>query len=272
MPDVAWNRYFWNETSNWPLGGEEWSATWGGSSAQWFGSLLPRLRCFVPCRAILEIAPGFGRWTRFLLALCQEYAGIDVSETCVAACRERFASQGSFHTNDGYSLAAVPDGRFDLVFSFDSLVHAEMDVIQSYLPQVVSKLRSRGVAFLHHSNLRMLDGKAVNNHARAPTVSAALVQTCVNVAGGHVLRQEIIDWGGTEHLDCLTLFARAGAYDQETIVRSNTSFMAEAEIIRSSIAPWQFDSKPIEGRRAQGRLRRILAQWVSTRPSEADKP
>ncbi len=47
----------------------------------------------------------------------------------------------------------VADGSIDFVFSFDSLVHAEEDVIRSYLDQLGQKLRPDGVGFLHHSNL-----------------------------------------------------------------------------------------------------------------------
>lgn len=239
MPDTAWNSQVFGGSYDWSGGGEEWSEVWGGSAAQWFGALLPRLRCFVPCRSILEIAPGYGRWTRFVLPLCQEYVGIDISESCIAACRARFPSKGTFYTNDGYSLAAAPDEQFDLVFSFDSLVHVEMDVMQSYLPQIISKLTPRGVAFLHHSNLGMLGGKAADTGLRGSTVSAESVRACVNPIG-HVLRQEIINWGATEYLDCITLLARPGAYDSETSVHINNRFMEEAEIIRSCIAPWQF--------------------------------
>jgi hypothetical protein len=45
----------------------------------------------------------------------------------------------------------IADGSIDLAFSFDSLVHAEADVLSFYLAQLATKLRSDGVAFIHHS-------------------------------------------------------------------------------------------------------------------------
>lgn len=39
---------------------------WGSSQQQWQRALLPRLRAFLPTQTILEIAPGFGRWTEHL--------------------------------------------------------------------------------------------------------------------------------------------------------------------------------------------------------------
>src|SRR5258708_2194289 len=92
MPNLNWNRQMWTEESTWGTGGEEWSAAWGNSEAQWFGSLLPRLPRLLPVRQILEIAPGFGRWTRFFLPLCEGYTGIDMSPRCVAACQRAFRS------------------------------------------------------------------------------------------------------------------------------------------------------------------------------------
>jgi hypothetical protein len=44
-------------------------------------------------------------------------------------------------------------GSVDFAFSFDSLVHAEADVIQAYVEQLASILRPGGAAFIHHSNL-----------------------------------------------------------------------------------------------------------------------
>ena len=37
MPTVEQNRQHWNQDYEWTEQGEEWSAVWGGSEAQWFG-------------------------------------------------------------------------------------------------------------------------------------------------------------------------------------------------------------------------------------------
>jgi hypothetical protein len=51
------------------------------------------------------------------------------------------------------SLDVAVDGSVDFVFSFDSLVHVEMDVIEAYLKQLAAKLTPNGVGFIHRSNL-----------------------------------------------------------------------------------------------------------------------
>ncbi len=245
--DREWNRRTWNDTYAWPDGGEEWSVEWGGSSAEWFATILPRLRQFLPCDAICEIGPGFGRWTRFLLPSCMSYVGVDLSERCVAHCVSTFGSAGTFLCSDGLRLDGVATGSCDLVFSFDSLVHADARVMESYIPQILDKLRPMGVAFLHHSNLGMfggrpqpLGGNPVQDCYRAADVSAERVRVWVGEHGGAIMRQEIVDWLGTRSLDCFTLFSRAGDYAAPGAVVVNSDFGHEMRHAREVLAPWAF--------------------------------
>ncbi len=189
MPDLNWNKTVWGDSYHWNDAGEEWSTTWGGSEAQWFGSIYPRVHRFLPAQRILEIAPGFGRWTRYLLPACEEFIGIDLSNKCTEACQKRFlaANHAQFITNDGRSLEAAKDQAFDLIFSFDSLVHAEYDILASYIPQIVHKLSSVGVAFIHHSNLLAYNNTIGQPHGRALTVSADAIADLIYRAGGTVL-------------------------------------------------------------------------------------
>ena len=155
MPTLEENKLAWDTTYPWIQQGEEWSWEWGGSEARGYGSILPRIHAFIPARTILEIAPGFGRWTHYLKGSCGSLIGVDLGENCIRACRQRFAAERhlSFHVNDGKSLAMVADESIDFAFSFDSLVHAEADVIGAYLEQLARKLKTDGIGFIHHSNL-----------------------------------------------------------------------------------------------------------------------
>jgi len=236
VPDIGWNKSVWAENYHWADGGEEWSTTWGGSEAQWFGAIYPRLHRFLPAKQILEIAPGFGRWTRFLLSACESFVGVELSEKCTEACRKRFfdAKHAQFITNDGQSLQLLGDQKFDLIFSFDSLVHVEYPVLASYISQILQKLTPTGVAFLHHSNLLAYNNTIGWQHGRALTVSADAVFDLVSRDGGTVLIQEIINWGGEHLIDCLTLFSRREAYPSVKPVRhKNPLFMGEATLIKN---------------------------------------
>jgi SAM-dependent methyltransferase len=241
MPELDWNRSYWDGGYEWTERGEEWSLTWGGSAPQWHGSIAPRLNRRLPARAILEIAPGYGRWTSYLLPLCQEFLGIDLSAECVAACRDRFRAvpHARFAQNDGLSLAGIPDDHFDLVFTYDSLVHAEADVLASYVPQILRKLNAGGVAFIHHANLAALPPSTQNLHARAAAVSAETMAHAIAQAGGKTLVQERINWGQPELNDCFTLFARRDHPDQSPAAQiENHRYMEEAVLIRATQAAW----------------------------------
>ena len=102
MPTIEQNNELWDDKYEWPEQGDEWSRAWGGVSSQWFGTLLPRLKSFVPASTILEIAPGFGRWTQFLRPLCSKLVLVDVSPKCIAACQRLFAGDEGiqYHVND----------------------------------------------------------------------------------------------------------------------------------------------------------------------------
>jgi SAM-dependent methyltransferase len=241
MPEIEWNARFWDGDYDWTKRGEEWSVEYGGSEPQWFGSLYPRLHRFLPARAILEIAPGFGRWTRFLLPMCQQYMGIDLSGQCVESCKSSFGNVGhaQFLKNDGMSLDAAPDNTFDLVFSFDSLVHADAGVLDSYVPQILRKLAPRGIAFVHHSNAAAFPLVEEVPHGRSASVSAESVASAVCGAGGNVLVQEITTCAGDGMIDCLSLFCRRERGSETAAVRIwNPKFGVEAEIIGAMQAPY----------------------------------
>ncbi|WP_414441136.1 class I SAM-dependent methyltransferase [Burkholderia sp. 22PA0106] len=244
MRNVAFNSYYWDGLYDWTGAGEEWSETWGGSRAQWLGSLYPRIAGFLPADKILEIAPGFGRWTQFLLTACKEYQGVDLSQECVDACRKRFpmVTTAQFEKNDGVSLPTVESGSVNFLFSFDSLVHAEAEVIAQYVPELLRVLAPDGVAFIHHSNWAEVGARLENSHGRGMDVSAADVAAMIKSAGGSVIIQEKINWGLEECTDCLTLFGQKSC---DPVFIKNQEFMQEAKSICRNQSPYSNLIKPL---------------------------
>src|SRR4051794_32353823 len=112
--NLSWGNY------SWPEGGNEWSRDWGGIETHWHAAILPRIRRFLPTRRILEIAPGYGRWSSFLIDSADEYVGVDLNSECIAACLKRFVLKrhATFAKNDGKSLEAIADETIDFAFSF----------------------------------------------------------------------------------------------------------------------------------------------------------
>jgi len=235
MPTIEENRRVWGVEYGWPDGGEEWSEVWGGSEAQWRGTILPRIRGLLPAAAALEIGCGFGRYSARLREWCDRLVLVDLVERCVSACRERFAGDSgvSVSLTDGFSLPGVAERSLDFVFSFDSLVHAEIDVLSGYLGEIARTLSRDGAAFLHHSNMgAVLAARpgSENRHWRGESVSAELVREAAAARGLLVVRQEIVEWGGVVDGDCLTTVVRPeGARAAEPRVVRNPFFMEEAQ-------------------------------------------
>lgn len=230
MPSRDENLHFWNTLYAWSEGGEEWSVPWGGSSLQWAATILPRISRFLPCAHLLEIAPGYGRWTHYLLDHCQRYTGVELSDRCVILLKERFRdrAQAQFSVNDGASLPMVADESVDFCFSFESLVHAEADVMKAYLGELRRVLKPDGSAFLHHSNLADQQdyfqrtarwpgwlrtplnrlGLVDLDQWRAPTMSAGRFRQLAEEADLYCATQETLNWGGRRMIDCFSVVTR----------------------------------------------------------------
>jgi SAM-dependent methyltransferase len=240
VPDLEANVAYWDEGFHWRRGGDEWSDWWGDPARQWRATVQPRIEAFLPVERLLEIAPGYGRWTQFLRNHCDELVGIDLSPGCVDACRRRFErdSRASFHVNDGRSLAAAGDGTIDFVFSFDSLVHVDRDVMEAYVAELGRVLGPRGVAFVHHSNMAAYGVEGVGPHWRSASVSADSVAGSATEAGLNCFRQELVPWGDDHPFlnDCFTWLTRPGSpHDRPREVIESRDFMSEARRARESL-------------------------------------
>ena len=236
VPDVQDNLEQWSN-HDWSSGGDEWSVGYGGTDAMWAWAIMPRIAALLPAKHILELAPGFGRVTQFLVPSCDRLTLVDLTERCIDACKERFKEfeHISYHVNDGRSLDMVEDGSVDVVFSWDSLIHVEEDVISGYLEQLARKLVPGGFGFLHHSNLAAYRDKAtgeltiVNEHWRAAGMSAQRFRELCREFGMTCLVQELVPWGGPHYTDCLSMFVRERRGLTRTKVVQNDRFFVQVQ-------------------------------------------
>ncbi|MEM8964271.1 MAG: class I SAM-dependent methyltransferase, partial [Acidobacteriota bacterium] len=246
MPTIEQNRTVFTDY-DWSREGNEWSDNWGETEVLWTADLWPRIRAQVPARNVLEIAPGYGRFTHYLKDLCDRLVIVDLLDVCIDACKERFADEKhiEYWVNDGKSLSFVDDRSIDFAFSFDSLVHVERDVITAYITELGRLLADEGRAFLHHSNLAALsdeDGNLPfeNKHWRAATVSADLVRELADANGLSCVRQELVTWDQPFLTDCFTLLTRKGSgtdWPQER--RENHAFAQNAQRLRDMDEFWR---------------------------------
>jgi len=237
MASVIDNYDMWNDRYKWPQQGDEWSEPWGGPDPQWRHTVLPRISALLPAATILEIAPGHGRWTQFLHAYCRQLIVVDVSPTCIDVCRRRFShlKHLEYITNDGKSLDAIEDTTIDFLFSFDSLVHADPDVINSYLSASARKLKPGGFGFIHHSNLghyrhTLPNSLEFDEHWRSRNMTSDIFSMFCHSFGMCCLQQELVNWLSTGRLlDCFSTFANTpcSASEPASTIK-NWDFMREA--------------------------------------------
>ncbi|MGH9309920.1 MAG: glycosyltransferase [Vicinamibacterales bacterium] len=236
MSNIEWNRTKWNQAAAWEHEYRNGYA-WGGPESvdRWMAKhVLPWLPQNQPIDA-LEIACGMGRFSDRLLPHVSSLHAIDLAEVCVEGCRKRFAQQPAFAATltDGKSL---PEGSFDLIVSFDSLVHADRDVLDAYFHQMPSRLRPGGVVIINHAN-------HFDFTASRMAVTHEDVQRMIRDAGGlELLSQALERWtvpvlvdadGTTRHadygtfIDCVTVARRtAGALADDPGPRQSTAAVA----------------------------------------------
>jgi SAM-dependent methyltransferase len=144
------NKYIW-ENWNWNAGGEEWTP-----SPEWKASVVRTFldRYFAYCSVILEIGPGAGRWTEYLLRKCHQLIAVDISETSVRECQRRFHDypNARFEVGNGEDLPSIGSGSVDAVWSFDVFVHINKQQFKSYIAELARVLKPGGVGLIQHGS------------------------------------------------------------------------------------------------------------------------
>lgn len=216
MPSIEDNISCWGHNYDWAKEGDEWSGSWGGTSYLWYGTIFPRIMSCIPAGTIVEIAPGYGRCTQYLITLCHNLHVVDLNKNCIDHCKNRFSRYNSvrYHVNNGKTLEMIPDGSADFIFSWDSLVHCESDILESYIGEFARIIKPNGFGFIHHSNIGQYFNNSLkkmeceNNHARAETMSAPLFREYCNKNGLLCINQEVVNWGGSILNDCFSVFVK----------------------------------------------------------------
>jgi 2-polyprenyl-3-methyl-5-hydroxy-6-metoxy-1,4-benzoquinol methylase len=240
MPSIDINKRNW-ENYDWSSRGEEWSLSWGSTEHLWYGTIFPRIKAFVPAQTILEISPGGGRCTQYLLNLAEKLIVVDISQKCIDTCKERFKSYShiEYFVNDGKSLKMLENNTVDFVFSWESMIHVENDTFFSYLKYIAGKLKPGGFGFIHHSNIgaykNQKAGKLLvtNHYWRAESVSAKLVREYCHKLGLRCVSQELINWKDKILNDCFTIIEKSvSGGDYTTRIVENRQFTSEIDNLR----------------------------------------
>lgn len=162
-------------------------------------------------RTTLELAVGHGRHSEKLLPLVEHITLVDINESNIAYCRERFGDDPriTYLVNDGNTLKEVPDASITFVYCVDAMVHFESDSVRSYLAEFNRILVPGGRGFCHHSNYTGNPGGSwlENPHWRN-FMSRELFAHYAALSGLRVLQSDLTDWGTDTMLDCYTSFEK----------------------------------------------------------------
>jgi SAM-dependent methyltransferase len=158
MASITSNRNTYDDPRTWNRRGDSW--TFHADSCHqpyevWKRSLVETfLDPFLgPDVDVLEVGPGYGRWTEYMVGHSHSLTLVDVSTTCIEACQMRFGGDlpsESFRVNDGRSLP-LDDGTVDLVWSFATFVHIDEPDVDAYLAECRRVLRPGGRFVIHHA-------------------------------------------------------------------------------------------------------------------------
>jgi SAM-dependent methyltransferase len=195
MPDLNWNRK-WDQmiASFVPHDAEShWGDRWGDPDS--FAPLLAVRREFITPnlradQVVLEIGPGGGRMTQYLLA-AREVVAVDYNPAAFDYLRQRFSGQLHklrFYQTSGFELHGVASTSIDLAFTFDVFVHLESEGIAAYLQEISRVLKPAGRAIVHYGDINKPIARENPGFSR---MTPELMLPLVQAAGLQVLRHDL---------------------------------------------------------------------------------
>jgi SAM-dependent methyltransferase len=198
--------------------GAENASSYHGAAArdmdqQWKTLISPILARYpIDYRKTVDFAAGYGRNTRKLLeAGAGHVTMVDVNPECVAqleTCFPRYRTSAVL--NDGTGLVGLDTSVFTFLYTFDAMVHFDLEIVMSYVPEFARVLKPGAHAFVHHSNYTANPGGDFrqNPHWRN-FMSADIFKHIAVRSGFDVIQQQTFSWGEPD-IDCITVLQRNG--------------------------------------------------------------
>ncbi len=174
-----------------------------GWISPFWGAESPFRRCFerLDLESVVEIGCGRGRHVIQCLDRVGRITLVDIKESNIAACRQRFRNRSNvtYVRTQGNSLAGVEDGSATAVFSYDAMVHFEASDVISYIFETHRVLRARGRALLHYSNYDQNPGGFYwDNPGHRNFFSERIMRHFADRAGFRVLKHSVFQWAGSQ--------------------------------------------------------------------------
>lgn len=138
----GWTKYDWSKN------GEEWN-----DSPEWRESIINLIiRKYISGGRILEIGPGAGKWSKYLLEIADKLILVDLTETSITLCRKHLnqSDKCEFHVNDGSRLNFIDSSSIDYLWAFDTFVHIAPKETANYLKEISRVLKPGATGVIHH--------------------------------------------------------------------------------------------------------------------------
>jgi len=110
-------------------------------------------------KSVLEIGPGGGRWTKYLLN-CKKLYCIDLNPESLDYVKNRFSSQNNitYILNKGNDFPNIPNSSIDFVFSYATFNHFDIGVIVDYLSGMTDILSDNSNVVIQYSEKKLKKG------------------------------------------------------------------------------------------------------------------
>ena len=101
---------------------------------------------------VVEIGPGGGRWTRYMLN-CNHIYAVDYHQELLDELKKNYDSKNMiFVKNNGTDFPNIPDAEIDFIFSFGVFVHMDIDIIDAYLGNMKRLLKPTSNVVIQYSD------------------------------------------------------------------------------------------------------------------------
>jgi phospholipid N-methyltransferase len=114
-------------------------------------------------KCAVEIGPGGGRWTRYMLGFGNIYV-VDYYQEILNELRRNFVAPNlTFVKNNGTDFPGIDDRSVDYLFSFGTFVHLDMHLIAEYLTNMRRILKPDANIVIHYSDKTKVMAQINNN-------------------------------------------------------------------------------------------------------------
>jgi len=152
-----------------------------------------------PAHRAVEIGPGGGRWTQYLLGFQRVYA-VDFYQPLLNELESNIdAPNVELIKNNGVDFPGIPEGDIDYVFSFGTFVHLELDTIDAYLENIARILKPNGNVVIQYSDM----GKqAARDNAGFADNDPERMRELVERHGYRILGEDLTSFGHSAIVHC----------------------------------------------------------------------